>query len=184
MEEKNDNDIIQSVLEGDRDLYALLVDAYKGPIFTLAYRMTGSYEDADDLAQETFIRAFENLGRFDQKRTFFTWLYTIGLNLVRNHVKRGKRISVLKDREDRHSPLRDTLSSPEHSMVSDQMMGHLDICLHRLSENLKEAIVMRFYQELSFEDIAQISGLSLSAAKMRVYRGLEKLRELMEEQTG
>ncbi len=184
MEEKKEIEIVRSVLAGDRDSYALLVDTYKAPIFTLACRMTGSYEDASDLAQETFVKAFENLGRFDQKKKFFVWLYTIGLNLIRNHLKREKKrqssdFVVDTDLQSRGNP-----SNPEHSLMNDQRIRHLNRCLHMLSDTLKEAVVMRFYQELSFEEIAEITGLSLSAAKMRAYRGLEKLRELMEEETG
>ena len=82
-----DIDIIRRVLEGNRDSYALIVDKYKGPIFNLTYRMTGSYDDASDLAQETFIRAYKNLSRFNTEKKFFTWLYTISLNLIRNHLK-------------------------------------------------------------------------------------------------
>ena len=182
MEEKKEIDIIRCVLEGDRDSYALLVDAYKAPIFNLAYRMTGSYEDASDLAQETFVKAFENLGRFDQGKKFFTWLYTIGLNLVRNYLKKNKKIPLRDFAENTDLPSLNNPFNPEHSLIHKQRMRHLNICLHRLSDNLKEAVVLRFYQGLSFEEIAGISGLSLSAAKMRAYRGLEKLRELMEEQ--
>jgi len=184
MEEKKEIDIIRCVLGGDRDSYALLVDTYKAPIFNLAYRMTGSYEDASDLAQETFVKAFENLGRFDQEKKFFTWLYTIGLNLVRNHLKKGEKVPLRDFAEDTDFPSRDSSSDPEHSLIHEQRVRHLNMCLNRLSDNLKEAVVLRFYQELSFEEIAEISGLSLGAAKMRAYRGLEKLRELMEEQSG
>ncbi|MBW2630449.1 MAG: RNA polymerase sigma factor [Deltaproteobacteria bacterium] len=184
MEEKKEIDIIRCVLEGDRHSYALLVDTYKAPIFNLAYRMTGSYEDASDLAQETFVKAFENLGRFDQGKKFFTWLYTIGLNLVRNHLKKRKKVFLRDFTEDTDLLSRDNPSNPEHSLIREQRVCHLNMCLHRLSDNLKEAVVLRFYQELSFEEVAEISGLSLSAAKMRAYRGLEKLRELMEEQSG
>ena len=183
MEEKKEIDIIKCVLEGDRDSYALLVDTYKGPIFNLAFRMTGSYEDASDLAQETFVKAFENLGSFDQERKFFTWLYTIGLNIVRNHLKREKKMPLRGFSEDTDLPSRDNSSNPEHSLMRDQRVHRLNICLRNLSFNLREAVVMRFYQELSFEEIAEISGLSLSASKMRAYRGLEKLREMMEEQS-
>ncbi len=181
MEEKKEIDIIRSVLEGDRDSYALIVDKYKVPIFNLAFRMTGSCEDASDLAQETFIKAFENLGRFDQKRKFFTWLYTIGLNIVRNHLKREKKIPLRDFAEDTDFSSRDKSLTPEHSLMRDQKVKRLNVCFHSLSDNLRELVVMRFYQELSFEEIAEISGLSLSAAKMRTYRGLEKIRERMEE---
>ncbi len=181
--EKKDNDIIQSVIEGDRDAYALLVDRYKTRIFNLAYRMTGSYEHANDLAQETFIKAFENLGRFDQKRAFFTWLYTIGLNIARNHLKKDRKASLCDTSENETFSLRDNSQDPEHVMMSEQDIRYLNACLYHLPNDLREAVVLRFYQELSFEEIAEISGLSLSAAKMRAYRGLEKLRELMEEQS-
>ena len=184
MEEKKEIEIIKCVLGGDRDSYALLVDTYKAPIFNLAYRMTGSYEDASDLAQEAFVKAFENLGRFDQKKKFFTWLYTIGLNLVRNHLKKGKKVALRDFAEDTNFPVRENSSNPEHSLIHQQRVRNLNMCLHKLPDNLKEAVVLRFYQELSFEEIAGISGLSLSAAKMRAYRGLERLRELMEEQSG
>ncbi|MBW2599673.1 MAG: RNA polymerase sigma factor [Deltaproteobacteria bacterium] len=184
MEEKKEIDIIKRVLDGDHDSYALLVDRYKAPIFNLACRMTGSYEDASDLAQETFVKAFKNLGHFDQKKKFFTWLYTIGLNLVRNHLKKGKRVSLRGVAADTDLPSRDKSLNPEHSLIREQKMRHLNMCLHRLPDNLKEAVVLRFYQELSFGEVAGISGISLSAAKMRTYRGLEKLRELMEEQSG
>ena len=184
MEEKKEIDIIKSVLQGDRDLYALLVDTYKVPIFNLAYRMTGSYEDASDLAQETFTKAFENLASFDQEKKFFTWLYTIGLNLVRNHLKKGKKRPLSTFAEDTDFSSRDKSLNPEHSLMRDQKVKRLNVCLHRLSDTLKEAVVLRFYQELSFEEIAEITGLSLSAAKMRAYRGLEKIREMMEEQPG
>ena len=159
MEEKKEIDIIKSVLQGDRDLYALLVDTYKVPIFNLAYRMTESYEDASDLAQETFIKAFENLGRFDQKKKFFTWLYMIGLNIVRNYLKREKKISLRDFAEGTDSSSRDKSLNPEHSLMRDQRVTRLNVCLRRLSDNLKEVVVMRFYQELSFEEIAEITGL-------------------------
>ena len=184
MDEKQEIDIVRSVLGGDRDSYALLVETYKAPIFNLAFRMTGSYEDASDLAQETFVKAFENLGRFDHEKRFFTWLYTIGLNLVRNHLKREKKAQLRDFAEDTGLSSRGNPSNPEHSLMNDQRIRHLNRCLHRLSDTLKEAVVLRFYQELSFEEIAEITGLSLSAAKMRAYRGLEKLRELMEEESG
>ena len=120
METSEEVDIIKSVLGGDRNSYVLLVDRYKTPIFNLAYRMTGSYEDASDLAQETFVKAFENLGRFDQEKKFFVWLYTIGLNLVRNHLKREQRIRSRDFTEDADLSLSDNSFDLEHSLMSDQ----------------------------------------------------------------
>jgi len=86
-----ENRIVERVLQGEREAFAALVDAYKGAIFNLAFRMTNSYQDADDLSQETFIRAYRNLRQFDPRKRFFTWIYTIGLNLIRNHLKKHGR---------------------------------------------------------------------------------------------
>lgn len=179
MNREEDDRIIERVLKGERDHYAHLIDRYKGPIFNLAYRMTGTREDANDLAQETFVRAYENLKRFDRNRSFSTWLYTIGLNIVRNYLKREKRIkkthNALCDGEgEKGNP-----SDPEQVLSAQQKTRKLEKYLKTLPEEQKEAIMLKYYQGLMFEDVAEIMGISLSAAKMRVYRGLEKLRTMM-----
>jgi len=182
MDRDREQEIIERVRHGEQDAFAILVDAYKGAIFNLAFRMTGSYQDADDLAQETFFRAFRNLRHYDSQKSFFTWIYTISLNLVRNHLKKqGRRSSgnaadgIVAEAGVKNS------AGLEGTLIQAQEISHLDICLQKLPMDLRELIVLRFYQELSFEDIAMISGASLSAVKMRVYRGLERLKHLMEE---
>ena len=180
MNREEDGRIIERVLKGERNHYAHLIDRYKGPIFNLTYRMTGSREDANDLAQEAFVRAYENLKRFDRSKPFSTWLYTIGLNIVRNHIKREKRIlkethNALGDGEvEKENPL-----DPEQVLSAQQKTRKLEKYLKTLPEEQKEAIMLKYYQGLMFEDVAEIMGISLSAAKMRVYRGLEKLRTMM-----
>jgi len=183
MTPNEENQMIERVLAGEHDAYAALVDAYKGAIFNLAFRMTGSYEDADDLAQETFIRAYEKLRRFDAEKRFFTWLYTISLNLIRNHLKkRGHDLSDLS-REATGQNMFEGGSrggaSMEQNMIQAQEILHLERCLLMLPADLREAVVLRFYQDLPFEEIAVISNASVSAVKMRVYRGLERLQQLM-----
>jgi RNA polymerase sigma-70 factor (ECF subfamily) len=177
-----ENQIIARVRAGDRDAYAALVDAYKGAIFNLAFRMTGSYHDADDLAQETFIRAYENLRRYDSEKRFFTWLYTISLNLIRNHLKkRGQHQSRETTEQNISERGNANDASMEQDMIQAQEFRHLESCLLALPADLREAVVLRFYQDLSFEEISVISDASVSAAKMRVYRGLEQLHLLMEK---
>ena len=94
MNKKQENETIQSVLNGDREKFALFVDKYKGPVFNLVYRLTGSRHDAEDLAQETFIKAYKALNSFQLKKKFFPWLYTIAINLTRNHLKKKKPLFV------------------------------------------------------------------------------------------
>jgi len=179
MNQEQESEIIKLIQMGDRNSYALLVDRYKGAIFNLAYRMTGNYQDANDVAQEAFVRAYENLKRFDRKRRFFPWLYTIALNLIRNHLKKNRPFLVETPEAFSQDQGQDGKDSPEQAVVKQQEMDRLAFCLQKLPLDLREAVVLRYYQELPFEDIAQIMDISLSAAKMRVYRGLKVFRVLM-----
>ena len=175
-----ENRIVERVLQGEREAFAALVDAYKGAIFNLAFRMTDSYQDADDLSQETFIRAYRNLRQFDPRKRFFTWIYTIGLNLIRNHLKKHGR-EMTRETAARSSSEAgiDQGAQAERDMMQAQEIRRLEIGLQKLPADLREAVVLRFYQELSFEELATISDASLSAVKMRVYRGLDQLKQLI-----
>ena len=161
-------------------MYALLVDRYKGPIFNLAYRMTGNREDADDLAQDVFIRAYEKLGSFQQDKKFFTWLYTIALNCIRSHMKNTKDARMKVDTVVRAALNRNT---PEEVMEEEQKYRNLDFSMQRLPSEMREVLILRFYQSLTFNEIAEILDESLGAVKMRAYRGLQKLKSLMEHVT-
>ena len=173
MEQKIEAEIIAKVLKGDKQAYALLVDQYKSPIYNLAYRMTGNADDADDLTQEIFIRAYQYLWRYDPRKKFFTWLYTSAFNLVKNHLRKNKKEKLSE--ELNASSLTDNKPSPEEKLIEDQeISSHLLL----LEDELRALLIMKYQQELSFEEISGITGKSLSAVKMRVYRGLEKLKEL------
>jgi len=181
MEQKADAEIVSRILKGERDAYALLIEAYKGPVFNLVFRMTGSYSDTDDLSQEIFIRAYQNLQQFDQDKKFFTWLYTLGINLIRNHLKKKE-----KDAENHTiehpfpEPKTKGDASGEGNVPSEESMRRLDENMRKLPVDLREAIILKFYQDRTFEEVAAVTGDSLSAVKMRVYRGLQRLKQLME----
>jgi RNA polymerase sigma-70 factor, ECF subfamily len=174
MDQKTEAGIVIRVLKGDRQAFALLIEEYKTPVYNLAYRMTGNPEDADDLTQETFIRAYQYLWRYDTGRKFFTWLYTLALNIIRNHLK--------KDKDNRISEvLNEHLSagknpSPEDKLIETQEINY---CLLLLPYESRALLIMKFYQGLSFGEISEITGKSPGAVKMSVYRSLEKLKELM-----
>ncbi len=179
MDQRQAKDIVRRVLEGDTNAYALLVDAYKNPILQLAYRMTGSLQDADDLAQEAFIRAFRNLHRYDMDRPFFTWLYTVAINGIRNHLKKKQREDSGFVRSDRSEEAADDTPGMEDRLDEAREAERLESTLRRLPADQREALVLRFYQELSLEETSEVLGVTLSAAKMRIYRGLERLKQLL-----
>ena len=95
MDIDQESKIIRRILSGEHEAYALLVEKYKGPVYNLASRLTGRHQDKEDLAQEIFIRAFEALERFDETKRFFPWLYTIALNVIRNHKKKKSPVPVV-----------------------------------------------------------------------------------------
>lgn len=179
MDQKNEAEIIAGVLKGDRQAYALLIDEYKSPIYNLAYRMTANQEDADDLTQETFIRAYQYLWRYDPRRKFFTWLYTLALNLIKNHLRKSKKEKL--SAKLGASSLAGGNPSPEEEMMKEQEISSY---LLQLNDDLRALLIMKYQQELSLEEIAAITGKSLSAVKMSIYRGLERLKELMQRQAG
>ena len=181
MDQKADAEIVANVLKGDVKSYALLIEAYKGPVFNLAFRMTGSYSDADDLSQEIFIRAYQNLHQFNQDKKFFTWLYTLGINLIRNHLKKNSNpIDPLTEINISSASRTQENPAAEGKLLAEERMIKLEKSLLKLPVDLREAIILKFYQDLTFEEVAAITGDSLSAVKMRIYRSLNQLKQLMD----
>ena len=182
MDQTDDAILVKAVLSGDREMYASLVNRYKRQMFNLAFRMTANSEVAQDLSQETFVRAYANLHRYNLEKSFFTWLYTICINLTRNHLE--KKREVLTEKGDESASWEDVNPSaghrsPEIQVIEQQNISGLETALSALPVDLREAVVLRYIQEQPFDTVASSLGVSLSAAKMRVYRGLEKMRELM-----
>ena len=177
--DKSDRQIIEAVLEGDTLAFARLVERYQGPVFNLAFRMTGSRQDAEDLAQEIFLKAFLGLKRFDLQRRFFPWLFAIAVNTVRNQVKK-KQPPVTSNADAanaKQAPA--TENSPQQRLENKQDRQKLAGALQQLSLEQREAVVLRYYQEMTFDEIAEVCSTSLSAAKMRVYRGLQHLGRII-----
>jgi len=175
---KQENETIQSVLNGDREKFTLFVDKYKGPVYNMVYRLTGNGHDAEDLAQETFIKAYRSLNSFKTNKKFFPWLYAIAINLTRNHLKKKKPLLV-----ENVDHFQTDKRNPEQAVSKRQEAEAIAHHIQRLPVSLREAIILRYYHYLRFEDISQILCISLSAAKMRVYRGLEKLEILLKRKS-
>jgi RNA polymerase sigma-70 factor (ECF subfamily) len=181
MDQVDDQRAISAVLDGDINAYAVIVERYQRPINNLMCRMTGCRADAADLTQETFIRAYERLHLFKEGKRFFPWLYTIGLNLAKNRLQQGKVVmtSTLEDWEP-GSGL-DYAAQQEENLCAEMDFPKLYEALNELPLDYREAIILRYREDMPLEDIAAAIRISLSGAKMRVYRGLEKLRDLLKK---
>ena len=181
MDSSDDQQVIIAVMNGNVNAYSILVQQYQKPIFNLMYRVTGSYEDAKDLAQETFIKAYEKLDHFRMGARFFPWLYTIGYNHARNFLRRGNPIQVISDEDcDEQSGL-DYPSQHEERVLAQIDFLRIYQALEQLPMDYREAVILHYHEGLSMEDIATALQLSVSGAKMRVHRGIKKLREIIFE---
>ncbi len=178
-QELTDEEVIKLVLAGEREAYGIIVERYQKVIFNLMYRMCGSIEEASDLTQDVFVKAYEKLASFKEGKRFFPWLYAIGINRAKNFLRDSKvRATVSVDNFERQT------SSTHILHEEDKICNRLDIqrvykALQEIPYEYREAVILRYREGCSLQDIADALGISLSAAKMRVYRGLEKLKELI-----
>lgn len=179
-----DNDeavkLVAEVLAGHRESFAELLREYQGPIYNLALRLTGgSTDQAADLSQEIFTRAWLKLPAYDSARPFFTWLYSLALNVIRNHLARNRRRPPASGPEaDRLADERRDLD-PQDALQRRREQAELLAVLQRLPLEQREVLLLRYYKEIIFPDLAVILGISESAAKMRASRGLAALRQLL-----
>lgn len=181
MEQPSDQEVVSAVLQGNVDAYAVLVKRYQKPIYNLMLRMTNSTADALDLAQETFIKAFEALDRFRKDSRFFPWLYSIGLNHSRNFLRRNKAHPKV-DMDDREPGAAAYYDADQKQSRCDRLdVMEIRDALSQLPVDYREAVLLRYREEFSMEEIAEALQISLSGAKMRVHRGLKKLREMLEK---
>ena len=174
-----DQSLVYDILSGDVNAYALLVKRYQKPILNLMLRMTGSEQDALDLTQETFVRAYEKLEKFNPSASFFPWLYTMGFNVARDFLRKVKR-SPIESYDPENSF---TVEFDQDDRLGDQIdIQKLQERLQLLPVDYREALLLRFHEGLSVNEVAQALDLSISGAKMRIHRGLLKLRQLLEKQ--
>jgi len=174
-----DDAIIEKVLNGNVNAFSLIVKKYQRPIYNLMLRAVGSEDKAADLAQETFIRAYEKLDLFRPGNKFFSWLYAIGMNLARDFIRKNDKIVYTLD--DNTKPvLTDPVEKNQRNPFDEQIeISHLQFALKKLAIKEREAIILRFGEDLQMKEIAVALDISVSGVKMRIHRGLKKLRELL-----
>ncbi|GAB7078580.1 RNA polymerase sigma factor [Megalodesulfovibrio paquesii] len=197
MDQEREHAIIRQVLAGDREAFALLVEAHQGQLFHLSYLLTGSADHAEDLVQETFIRMYDKLGSFrlEPGTRLTPWMYAICRNTAARQRRRsGRLLTGLGERPQGESPSEgegltseqaegtcgaDGTADVETAVLRSEQGRVLASHLLRLPVDLREALALRFTEDLSFREVADVLGISEQAAKMRVYRGLARLRDTL-----
>jgi RNA polymerase sigma-70 factor (ECF subfamily) len=172
-----DSVAIARVKAGDGDAYRALVERHGRSVFRLAYRMTGNEQDAEDVVQETFLRAYRQLHRYEGRAGFGTWLHRIASNYSLD-LMRSRRV---------HAELRDNTTQgasqgpgPERLLLGDEVQRAVASTLDELSQQERTAFVLRHFEGQSVEEIGASLGLSGNATKQSIFRAVQKMRRALE----
>ncbi|MGB9586532.1 MAG: RNA polymerase sigma factor [Anaerolineales bacterium] len=160
---------LNRALAGDADSFMHLIELYQKPVFNLCYRMLGNREDAEDAAQETFLRAYKNLKKYDQERSFVTWLLAISAHYCIDQLRKN-RINLLSFEDLSFGELSDSLPSPEKKLTQKDEQQRVQRILQQLSELDRAVIILCYWYEMSYEEIGSVLNLSVSAVKSRLHR--------------
>jgi RNA polymerase sigma-70 factor (ECF subfamily) len=175
-----DEELVARSIGGDHDSFNQLILRWERPIYALAYRTIGREEDARDVCQETFLRAFRALPRFRGHAKFSSWLYRITLNLCHDWMRRQRRTPVVQPPEDVDLMELAVAAEPSESIEAlvarKDLTAHVERAMARLPEEQRTAIVLKEYHGLTFQEIADLMGCPLSTVKTRLYQGLSVLR--------
>ncbi len=177
---------IRRAQNGDDAAYGRLVQAFEGPVYNLCYRMLGDGQEAEDAAQETFLRAYRHFDRYDPNRKFINWLLSIASNHCVDRLRKRRLTWVPLESLKLWDPPRSDAGTPEPSLTQQEMEADVSELLEKLGAKDRAAIVLRYWNDLSYREIAQTLGLTESAVKSRLHRARQNLAGAWQaqEQTG
>ena len=177
------NKRIKQVLKGDQNAYADIVNLYQHKLYQICYRMLSNKQEAEDIAQEAFVRAYINLHSYDQKRKFSTWLYRIATNLCIDRIRKKKPDYYLDaqvpgtDGLDMYSQIASDEKLPEETVEQMELQERIQYEISRLPDKYRSVIVLKYIEELSLQEISEILDMPLGTVKTRIHRGREALRK-------
>lgn len=184
---ENDSDLISRAKSGDSKSYDKLLKKYKNSVYSLVLRMVRNSQEAEDLTQEAFIKAFNSLASFNEEYAFSTWLYKIATNNCIDFFRKRKLQTYsldkpiqYKDSEIQHE-IPDPDLNPEKSIMATERNKLIKEAINKLPEKYHRAIVLRHSEEKSYEEIAEILGLPLGTVKARIFRAREMLNKTLKD---
>ncbi|MGE0771652.1 MAG: RNA polymerase sigma factor [Cyclobacteriaceae bacterium] len=169
---KEENALIDRIVAGERALYAQLVDQHKSYAFTIALKIVGTREDAEEVAQDAFIKAFQYLKTFNKDAKFSTWLYRIVFNTAISHKRKNRvRLETIDNKELPHQ------ASLGDRLEQDDKIVFLSAAMKRLNEQDQHALQLFYLKELTLEEVAEVMNQNINTIKVRVHRARIRLAE-------
>jgi RNA polymerase sigma-70 factor (ECF subfamily) len=175
MARDNDAMLVEACLRGERHAFDELVDRYEGPLFSAAYRITGSFEDAMDATQNAFVNAYEKLHTFDPSYRFFSWIYRIAINQSLNLVDRRREQAEIVD----DTPAGDR--NPAEVFDATEIRGHLKKALLKLEPHYRTVIVLKHLEGFSYREIGELLEIPEKTVKSRLFTARQRLRLILTE---
>jgi len=186
-------DVIERAQRRDPAAFETLIETYSRRVYGFLYRLTGHRDEADDLLQEVFVRVVRTIGEYEHDGRFEAWLFRIAMNLARDRVRRVRKSPQVRiadvqsaDREDtgvellERSPV--DQPGPEETVALSEQIDRLQQALGELSPAEREVILLRYFSDMPFSDIARVMDTPLGTALARAHRGLRRLRDILERQ--
>ncbi len=182
--ESTDIELVERVRGGDEDAFRILVERHSRSLFRTAYRITGNSADADDVVQETFLRAYRAIATFDARASFTTWIHRISVNCSLDLLDSRKRRDSRIEQTDDLTTIATSEASPDRVVLSAQMQKAMAAALTAMSGNERTAFVLRHFEGMPLEEIGGILGIKMNATKNTIFRAVTKLREQLQPFTG
>ena len=183
MDAMSDAALVELVLNGDQDVFAVLVERYKDAVQNLAYRMLGNATEAEDVTQETFVRAYTQLATYKSVHKFSTWLLSIASHLAIDQLRRRRFLALPLEDVPLLEWIVDTGVSPEQSALRGEKQDEIQSYLQRLPGKYRAVIVLRYWHDFSYEEIAQALNLTPALVKARLHRARELLARYIQKDT-
>lgn len=178
MEHLRDEDLVQLCLDGDDSAFEVLVGRYEKQVFSLAYRLSGNYDDAADAAQESFIRIYNMLHKYDASKRFFPWMYRVAHNTCLNSL--AKKPAHTVDIHEYGEVIADTSNvnnQPEASYSNIELKENIDKAIDALPEKYRDPVFLRYIENMTYQEIADSLDLPVSTIETRLYRGRNLLQK-------
>ena len=183
---RTDEELVARSIDGDTDSFNQLVLRWERPIFALAYRVIGREEEARDVVQETFLRAFRGIKNFRGQAKFSSWVYRIALNLCRDWIRRERRAPIQATPEGidlvELAAEQGPVESIETLVARHDLSKIVEQAMALLPDEQRTAIILKEYHGMTFQEIADLQGCPLSTVKTRLYQGLTVLRRHLQAQ--
>ena len=174
-ERAGEPELIRLAQQGNTEAFGQLVAEYQRAVFNIAYRMVGNRQEAEDVAQESFVKTYQALERFDRERPFAPWLYRITTNTALNWIKRRRPEAELEE-ETLHVSATD---GPEAQTIAAEASERLRTAVAALPPNYRAAIELRHFQGLTYQEMSEVLGVPLSDVKSWLFRARRRLRETL-----